>query len=213
MESQVEGEIMRSKNRLLTEKIDSLVALRRETREKMKILGGAPSRGRGEKRPPGGGQNEQIEKPGPRVVSDELFEGRVQVLRRTASTSARSTATGDTADEWKSVRRRGRRRTSATRGKPPVKEKPNGGSARDIQVDRGRTNRNEGPRRRAPRSAAVTITGNADNFSYANALKNAREKVPLKELGIENVRFRVAANGGRILEIPGEGGGRRKPTS
>lgn len=196
----MEQETWRTKNKLLTDKIDSLVSLRREAREKLKGIGGTP-------RERSGRAEGRYEKSGPRIGSDRPFGGRVRVLRQATSASARSSATGeaDTAEDWKPVRKRERPKVTSVH--PPEERSKSGLGG---PAGRGRQgNRNEAPRRRAPRSAAVTITGNSDNFSYASALKNAREKVPLRELGIENVRFRVAANGGRVLEIPGEGGARR----
>lgn len=58
-------------------------------------------------------------------------------------------------------------------------------------------------KRRPPRTAAVTITGLGENFSYATVLKKARESIPLSELGIEKSRIRRTINGGRIIEISG----------
>jgi len=58
-------------------------------------------------------------------------------------------------------------------------------------------------RRRAPRNAAVAIKANEGGPSYADIMKIAKEKINLKELGIVNLRTRIAANGGRIIEIPG----------
>jgi len=54
-------------------------------------------------------------------------------------------------------------------------------------------------RRRAPRNAAVAIK--ADGLSYAEIIKQAREKVNLKDIGIINPRR--AASGGVIIEISG----------
>jgi len=61
-------------------------------------------------------------------------------------------------------------------------------------------------RRRAPRNAAVSIKANTVGLSYAEIIKQAREKVNLKELGIVNPRMRRAANGGVIIEIAGPEG-------
>lgn len=49
----------------------------------------------------------------------------------------------------------------------------------------------------------MTITGSGEGFSYATALKKARDDIPLAELGIEKSRIRRAINGGRIIEILG----------
>ncbi|EFN75563.1 hypothetical protein EAI_06338, partial [Harpegnathos saltator] len=61
-------------------------------------------------------------------------------------------------------------------------------------------------RPRSPRTAAVGLKGKEEAFSYAEALMKAREEVSLNELGIEEMRIRRAANGGRLLEIPGPDG-------
>lgn len=39
--------------------------------------------------------------------------------------------------------------------------------------------------RRPPKSSAVMITGQSENFSYADAIKKAREGISLKDLQIE----------------------------
>lgn len=54
---------------------------------------------------------------------------------------------------------------------------------------------NQGPARRPPRTAAVTLTGVGEKFSYADALRKARENIDLKELKITNSKIRRAANG------------------
>lgn len=55
-----------------------------------------------------------------------------------------------------------------------------------------------------PLTSAVTITGKADGFSYATALKSAREKINLEALGIKTSRVRKAVNGGLLIEVSGE---------
>lgn len=42
-----------------------------------------------------------------------------------------------------------------------------------------------------------------EGFSYAEAIKNLREKIALPELDIRESHIRKAANGGVIIEIPG----------
>jgi len=59
-------------------------------------------------------------------------------------------------------------------------------------------------RRRPPRTAAVAIKGITEGFSYASALRSLRDKIVLPELKIEGSHIRKAANGGIIIEIPGE---------
>jgi len=42
-----------------------------------------------------------------------------------------------------------------------------------------------------------------ENFTYAQALKRAREKISLEEIGIEKTRIRKTATGNILIEIPG----------
>lgn len=44
----------------------------------------------------------------------------------------------------------------------------------------------------------------SEKFSYAEALKNLRDKIALPELEIQSSHIRKSANGGIIIEIPGE---------
>lgn len=57
--------------------------------------------------------------------------------------------------------------------------------------------------RRAPRSAAITIKGLEEDFSYVEALKTAKERISLDEIGIGSTRLRKAINGGVVIEIIG----------
>lgn len=61
----------------------------------------------------------------------------------------------------------------------------------------------KGKSRRAPRTAVVSIKRNDDGLSYAHLLRKARENIALDGLGIGNTRFRWAANGAALIEIPG----------
>lgn len=58
-------------------------------------------------------------------------------------------------------------------------------------------------RRRAPTTSAVVIRGRTEGFSYADAIRTAKQKISLQELGIEKSRIRTSANGGWIIEIAG----------
>ncbi|KMQ88877.1 hypothetical protein RF55_11564 [Lasius niger] len=60
--------------------------------------------------------------------------------------------------------------------------------------------------RKPPKSAAVAISGTNEEFSYADVLRKAREKIDLKALKIDNSRIRPSANGGVLNEIPGKEG-------
>ncbi|XP_049873497.1 uncharacterized protein LOC126372038 [Pectinophora gossypiella] len=66
---------------------------------------------------------------------------------------------------------------------------------------------------RPPRSAAVTLTLRPEatdgGLTYAQVLTKARLGVDLKQLGIDGLRFRMAATGARVLEIPGKESGEK----
>ncbi|CAL1672271.1 unnamed protein product [Lasius platythorax] len=57
-----------------------------------------------------------------------------------------------------------------------------------------------------PRTAAVMITGLKEGFSYASALKKARESISLDKLNIEKTKIRRAANGNMLIEVIGHNG-------
>lgn len=65
---------------------------------------------------------------------------------------------------------------------------------------------NAGPRRRAPRSAAISIKKVSQELSYADILRKVRTQVSMSELRITSTKIRKAANGAVIIEIPGENG-------
>ncbi|XP_013163266.1 PREDICTED: neurofilament heavy polypeptide-like, partial [Papilio xuthus] len=63
------------------------------------------------------------------------------------------------------------------------------------------------PKLRAPKTSAVVVTLHPTavekGVTYAKALAEARQKVNLKDLEIESVRFKRAATGASIIEVPG----------
>lgn len=63
--------------------------------------------------------------------------------------------------------------------------------------------------RKPPKSSAVMITGQGEEFSYADALKKAREKISLKDLHIDRTKVRRAANGGMLIEVMGPDSARK----
>lgn len=67
-------------------------------------------------------------------------------------------------------------------------------------------------KRRVPKTAAILIKGNDGEFSYASALKKARESISLKDIGIQNTKIRKAHTGGIIIEIAGKDGGSKADT-
>lgn len=54
--------------------------------------------------------------------------------------------------------------------------------------------------------AVVTITSKEGGATYAEILRSAREKVSLRDLGIENTIIRRATNGAIIITVPGPQG-------
>lgn len=60
----------------------------------------------------------------------------------------------------------------------------------------GKTSLGASPAKRIPKTAAVTITGKDFTFSYAAALRRARDEISLKDLGIDDSRIRKTINGG-----------------
>lgn len=99
------------------------------------------------------------------------------------------------AEEWTQV---------APRKRKKDKEKGKKRSA-TVGKEQGKS-QNQGKSRRPPRTAAVVITGNSENFSYAETVKKARDQIALPELGIQGSKTRRAANGGLMIEIPGPDG-------
>ena len=63
------------------------------------------------------------------------------------------------------------------------------------------------PKLRPPRSSAVVLTLQAaaveKGVTYANVLAEAKSRINLASLGIDSLKFRTAATGARILQLPG----------
>lgn len=62
------------------------------------------------------------------------------------------------------------------------------------------------PGRRLIKPVVVTITSKPDGLNYAQILAKAREKVSLKDLGIQTTVIRRALNGAIVIEVPGPQG-------
>lgn len=69
---------------------------------------------------------------------------------------------------------------------------------------------------RTPRSAAVVISlqpgAEEKGVTYAKVLEEARNKIDLASCGITSLRFRQAATGARMLEVPGATSGEKADT-
>lgn len=68
------------------------------------------------------------------------------------------------------------------------------------------------PGRKLIKPPVVTITNKSKDSSYADILAKAREKVSLKDLGIETTVIRRAMNGAIIIEVPGPQGKQQAST-
>lgn len=62
------------------------------------------------------------------------------------------------------------------------------GSGRGLERAERAKKKSDVARRRVPQSAAVTITGLQEGFSYSTALKDARSKINLKELVLKPLK-------------------------
>lgn len=142
-------------------------------------------------------------KVGPRIVSD------VQVVaprkERRSEVATASVATGSET-EWRVAT--GKRKGRIKGDKPPRPRPPPPHPPPDPGAGRPAVRQQQQrPRIRLPKppsSTAVTITGRSEGFSYADAMRNAREHIDLEKLGIKTSRVRKALNGGLLIEVTGE---------
>lgn len=108
-------------------------------------------------------------------------------------------------EEWKMVNRKVRKKDKETLGskvKEKNKESPQDRKEGYIQKNRSNLQKNS-KAKKVPKTAAVTITAK-EGISYAEILRQAREKISLPTMGIDNSKIRKGINGGLIIEIPGE---------
>lgn len=128
------------------------------------------------------------------------------------------------SEAWVEVknRKRGTKKTPTAEAKPPAGKGPRNAAK---AAGQGRTGEATGkpvppkkdgakknqaplagkpPRRRPPRTAAVTLT--CPPGEYARVMQVAREKINLRDIGIEALRPRRAATGAIVLEVPGPNG-------
>ncbi|XP_059054034.1 uncharacterized protein LOC131848221 [Achroia grisella] len=114
-------------------------------------------------------------------------------------------------DTWATVVRRNGRTTSV----PEAKAGPSGAQTnKGGSQPKSQSQKKGAPspsKLRAPRSAAVILAipqeAEKAGTSYAGILREAKAKIDLASLGIEELRFKSAATGARILEIPGSQSG------
>lgn len=147
----------------------------------------------------------------PRVISNiQVAPPRESALSQQASQREIEEERSAVTDEWQEVESKTTRRKkvkiakrqelqspkNADQGKEKKGLRPPGNS-------QAKDNRSS-QKRKPPRTAAIAIKDTKDGFSYASALRSLRGKIALPEPKIENSHIRKAANGGIIIEIPGE---------
>ncbi|XP_011858169.1 PREDICTED: uncharacterized protein LOC105555737 [Vollenhovia emeryi] len=94
----------------------------------------------------------------------------------------------------------GPERVPKTGTAPPTGKASGGKNGGEARKDTG--TRNNGSKRKTPRTAAVSLT--FPEGRYEEGLRMIRSKVKLEDIGIEEVRPRRGLTGALILEIPGE---------
>ncbi|XP_052750766.1 uncharacterized protein LOC128200669 [Galleria mellonella] len=119
-----------------------------------------------------------------------------------------------TASSWATVVKGKRGKTvSVPEGQPVAVNPPvtKAGSAPSKKAKK--TSAPSPSKLKPPRSAAVIITldpeAEREGVAYANVLAEAKRRIDLRALGIEDMRFRTAITGGKVLEVPGADGARR----
>ncbi|XP_059061645.1 uncharacterized protein LOC131854540 [Achroia grisella] len=118
-------------------------------------------------------------------------------------------------ESWATVVKKNGRVTSvpeAKAGPSGVQGKGKGGSQSQAQSSQKKGKGAPAPSKlRAPRSAAVILAippeAEKAGANYASILREAKSKIDLASMGIEELRFKSAATGARILEIPGSQSG------
>lgn len=142
--------------------------------------------------------NVQVAPPKPRVEARKR-DGAVNVeLRPERRTS--EDRSGNSKEEWTETRRKQRRNSRKVRGDH------DGVPASMGQTDGTTDSRPKAVVRRPPKTAAVMIVGREEGFSYAAALKKARESISLDNLKIDRAKIRKAANCGLLIEVLSPGG-------
>ncbi|XP_052742337.1 uncharacterized protein LOC112057814 [Bicyclus anynana] len=121
-------------------------------------------------------------------------------LTRPAEVEQTAKPSAHDGEQWAKVSRR----------KTKKKEKQRGSLEEPSSLaneERKRQPADKSRKLRSPRSAAIVLTlqpgAEEKGATYAAVLKEAKEKIDLSDLGITALRFRRAATGGRILEVPG----------
>lgn len=187
----------KEREELMSKQIESLIESRKMLREKRNadIRVYTPARG---------GSTDKVEAPRskavPRIIEDKIIvpagsaAGYPALQQDTRHLPLDSATDGD----WATVVS-GRERRSVKQKNPL----PSENIAQRAQKSVHDKNRAKSPKRRLPRSSAITITASAPDFPYKEAFKSARGKITISDLDINSSRVRKAANGGIVIEISG----------
>lgn len=175
----------------LKQKREALIKEMQENRKRIKERGTMAEVQQGRSREGYSGEGELLWPPLPQRTSrkDIKVVSNIQVVPPRGERNKEQV--GNNQEEWKTVRNR--------------KDIKKDSKAKKIQ-EQERRERTTAPktRRRFPRSAAITIRGVKENFSYAEALRRARDDPMIKEIGVENTRLRKTAMGNILIEVTGE---------
>ncbi|XP_049877300.1 uncharacterized protein LOC126374652 [Pectinophora gossypiella] len=131
----------------------------------------------------------------PPLVGKKAKKGKKKksLAAKEAAEARTPTASAPTAEQWSTVVGRKAKSKAAKAQKEAQKPRPTAPKKAVL---------------RTPRTAAVTLTlvpgVEERGVTYASILSDAKQRVSLTDLGINNVRFRRAATGARLLEIGGE---------
>lgn len=150
-------------------------------------------------------EKERRERRGPRIVSDVQLVPPLPLSKQ----QKKRKQTGN--EEWTEVRnRKDKARKVVERGE---ERRAEGMGQEGEGVEVGPQWRPAPPpppprirMAKPPKHAAVTITARKEGFSYADAMREARAKISLVDLGITDTKVRRAINGGLLIEIEGEEG-------
>jgi len=123
----------------------------------------------------------------------------------TASATSGRSRTSEKRKKRDNRRHKGERPIDRPREYPSLPPHVEVGMGTRNPRDSGNTRITGSRARRMPRTAAIVMTCEGGSASYAEALRKAREKIPLAELNITDTRIRRAATSAIIIEIPGEG--------
>lgn len=132
------------------------------------------------------------------AIASSLSSVDIQSRLSREEASFRRETYPDSQDEWMTVRNRSRGGRNITGGQVSFADAVR---VRDVCGVNSERNRNRNIR--TPNSAAITIRGVNEGFSYADTLRKAREGINLETLGIEKTIIRRGISGGIVIRIPG----------